>query len=219
MYSLIRPSAETIKEFLDHQSSLPFSYTDVGATRTMPAHVRPSLVDRYVIHHSRIQLGNGQRIFERAKGALTRWEMFNLYWIRIYSPDTRPKIGSSVAILIRALGIWALNAARIVYVIDESGEIDKFGFACGTLPDHAESGEERFTVEWNHEDDTVWYDLTSFSRLNQWPSRLGFPYIRALQKKFGRESLQTMVSSCSGRCPEMQQAILFNQEHDHSESF
>ena len=35
----------------------------------------------------------------------------------------------------------------------------KFGFAYGTLPDHAATGEERFLIEWNQDDDSVWYDI------------------------------------------------------------
>jgi len=34
-------------------------------------------------------------------------------------------------------GVWFLNAARIVYVIDEPR---RFSFAYGTLPGHAERG-------------------------------------------------------------------------------
>jgi hypothetical protein len=52
----------------------------------------------------------------------------------------RPRKGGGVAILARSIGLWWLNACRIVYVVDK---VDKFGFAYGTLPDHARSGEER----------------------------------------------------------------------------
>ena len=38
----------------------------------------------------------------------------------------------------------------------------RFGFAYGTLREHAESGEERFTVEWSRDDDRVWYDILAF---------------------------------------------------------
>ena len=47
-------------------------------------------------------------------------------------------------LLARALGLWVLNACRIVYVIEEDGPLRRFAFAYGTLPEHAESGEERF---------------------------------------------------------------------------
>ena len=42
-----------------------------------------------------------------------------------------------------------MNAGRVVYLVDEDGPVPRFGFAYGTLPGHAESGEERFLVEWD----------------------------------------------------------------------
>jgi uncharacterized protein (UPF0548 family) len=43
---------------------------------------------------------------------------------------------------------WSLNPCRVVYVLEETGgEVERYGFAFGTLPGHSEEGEERFTVE------------------------------------------------------------------------
>jgi uncharacterized protein (UPF0548 family) len=84
-----------------------------------------------------------------------------------------------------------MNACRIVYVIDESSNSQRYGFAYGTLPDHAEIGEERFTVEFNPHDQTVWYDLYAVSR----PSALAlwaYPFTRSLQKRFARDSKAAM---------------------------
>jgi uncharacterized protein (UPF0548 family) len=101
--------------------------------------------------------------------------------------------GTTVAVLAKVFGFWSLNAARIVYVIDER-DTDKarFGFAYGTLPDHVERGEERFTVEWGA-DDSVWYDICAFSRPKHPLARLGFPMTRMLQKRFVRDSLAVML--------------------------
>lgn len=84
-----------------------------------------------------------------------------------------------------------MNACRIVYVIEEHRSSPRYGFAYGTLPDHGEIGEERFTVEFNPDDQTVRYDLYTLSR----PStlvRLAYPFIRALQKRFARDSKTAM---------------------------
>jgi uncharacterized protein (UPF0548 family) len=48
-------------------------------------------------------------------------------------------------------------------VVDEDGPVSRYGFAYGTLADHGESGEERFTVEWNRSSDKVFYDILAFS--------------------------------------------------------
>ena len=97
-----------------------------------------------------------------------------------------------VAILARSLGLWWLNACRIVAVVNEHGPVNRFGFVYGTLPDHAGSGEERFLIEWDREEGSVWYDILAFS----WPrhvlARLGYPWARRVQKRFGRDSAAAM---------------------------
>ena len=52
----------------------------------------------------------------------------------------------------------------------------------------AESGEERFTVEWHEADDAVLYDIVAFSRPQQFLTRLGYPFARRMQKRFARDS-------------------------------
>jgi len=54
------------------------------------------------------------------------------------------------------------------------------------------SGEERFQVEWSRNDDTLWYDILAFSRPNHFLTRLGYPMVRRIQKKFARDSAVAM---------------------------
>src|ERR687894_409824 len=103
---------------------------------------------------------------------------------------TYPEVGGSLACL---LGLWWLNACRIVYVVDEEGPVTRFGFANGTLPGHAGVGEERFLIEWDRASGEVWYDILAFSRPHVFLSRLGYPYLRRVQGRFGRESTAAMV--------------------------
>jgi len=88
-----------------------------------------------------------------------------------------------------------------VYVVDnetggrtETDAIARFGFAYGTLPDHIERGEERFLIEWNHSDDSVWYDILAFSQPRHPMVKLGAPVARVMQKRFARDSLRAMRS-------------------------
>jgi uncharacterized protein (UPF0548 family) len=187
MLSLRKPSAQSIRPFLEAQAKLPFSYAAVGATaKTPPA--------GYAVDRTRIKLGEGEPVFHAAKAALRRWEQFHLGWVEAWSPDTAIQTGEVVAVMGRAIGLWWLNACRIVYVVDESGPINKFGFAYGTLPGHVESGEERFLIEWDRGDNGVWYDILAFSRPNYILTRLGYPVVRRTQKRFGRDSAAAMLS-------------------------
>ena len=186
MLSLRKPSVEALRRFLDTQRELPFTYEAVGATATIPP-------GGFVVDRTRIKLGEGEGVFQRAKAALRRWEQFRLGWVEAWSPDTPIQKGEVVAVMGRAVGVWWLNACRVVYVVDEAGPITKFGFAYGTLPGHVESGEERFLIEWDRSDNGVWYDILAFSRPNHFSARLGYPVVRRLQKRFGRDSAAAML--------------------------
>ena len=135
-------------------------------------------------------IGNGDKDWESAKNAIVSWKMFEMPWVRLCWPDTPIEEDRNVAILIRHFGFYSLNAARIVYVIDKW---DWFGFAYGTLSDHGESGEERFTVRLDREDGDVIYDLYAFSRPNYFSAKLGYPLTRSLQKQFAADSKAAML--------------------------
>ncbi|HEY2428473.1 MAG TPA: DUF1990 domain-containing protein [Acidimicrobiales bacterium] len=186
MMSLRRPSAATIRAFLTSQAKLGFTYTAVGATASRPP-------DGYVVDHTRVKLGEGEEDFTKARAALGRWEQFRLGWVEACPPETPIQAGGVVAVVARRFGLWWLNACRIVYVVDEAGPVGRYGFAYGTLPDHAGAGEERFLVEWDRASGEVWYDILAFSRPHQPLTRLGYPCMRRVQKRFGRESAAAMV--------------------------
>lgn len=146
----------------------------------------------YVVDHTRSKLGEGEKVFAAAKAALEHWQQFRLGWLEATPQDTPIKEGQVVAILARSIGLWWLNACRIVAVVNEDGPVKRFGFAYGTLPDHAGSGAERFLVKWDREDDGVWYDIFAFSRPHHFLARLGYSVVRRTQKRFGRESAAVM---------------------------
>ena len=204
MFLLRKPSQKIVAQFIASQRSLPFSYAAVGATQdTATAEQLPG----YNVDHNRIKLGEGAETYRRAVAALKSWQQFELGWVTIVPPGEPLAVGTTVALRFQVFGLWWLSAARIVNVFDESNErglaenIDggqaltaRFGFAYGTLPDHVERGEERFSVEWRA-DDSVWYDIHAFSRPKHPLVRLGYPVARALQKRFVKQSLAVMVKT------------------------
>jgi uncharacterized protein (UPF0548 family) len=186
MLSLRKPSAEITRRFLAEQTGRDFSYPEVGATAgTLPV--------GYNVDRTRIKLGAGEPVFQAAEAALLRWKQFDLGWVDTWPPETPIQVGAVVAIVARTVGLWWLNACKIVYVVDEPGPIRRFGFAYGTLPDHAGRGEERFLIEWNRADDGVWYDILAFSRPNHLLARLGYPIVRRTQRRFGRDSAAALL--------------------------
>src|SRR5688572_3499291 len=131
MFLLTKPSEGVVRQFIASQENLSFSYAEVGGTRGEP----PS---GYTLDRNRIKLGTGRETFERAILALRKWRQFDLGWVKIVPDETAIEPGATVAIRAWTFGFWSLSASRIVYVINEDGPIEKFGFAYGTLPDHVE---------------------------------------------------------------------------------
>ena len=184
MFLLTKPNEERIRGFLFSQKDERFTYPEADIAR----HQSPR---GYTLDHNRIKLGEGADVFRRAVEAIRRWEMFNIGWLQLCWPDAPIEVGSTVAVLAALRFCWSLNACRIARVFDE--DLRRYGFAYGTLPDHAERGQESFIVEWNIDDDSVWYDLSAYSRPNQLIAKLGYPFARALQKRFARDSMQAML--------------------------
>ena len=194
MLSLTRPSEARIRQFLAQQRGLPYSYPDVGSSLGKP----PA---GYVLDHHRVRLGEGLQVFERARAALRDWAMFRVGWVEVCPPGSPIEEGTTVALLARGLGLWALFACRIVGVIEEHGPVESYGFAYGTLPGHALSGEERFTVRWDRAEGSVWYDLLAISRPSHLAWRLGYPLIRRIQRRFAPASLRAMAHAVKGGEP------------------
>lgn len=186
-------SESDIQDFLSRQSHSTFSYDAVRSTAgSPPLH--------YNLDRTHIRLGEGARTWELAVNAVRAWQMFNVPWMKLCWPSAPIRPGTDVAVIVRHFGFWSLNACRIVYVVeDESPERLLYGFAYGTLAQHAVQGEERFTVEWIREDDAVWYEIRAFSRPRELLAKLGYPLCRTLQRRFAAASNAAMLSAVSVR--------------------
>ena len=188
LFRLTAPSEERIRRFISEQKGTGFSYPEVGASAT----IAPT---GYNIDHNRVQLGRGEVTWQRATKAIRTWQMFSMPWVKFHWPSAPILAGTDVAVSVHHFGFYSLNACRIVYVVNEDAPTKRFGFAYGTLAEHAGRGEERFTVEWNREDDTVWYDILAFSCPRYMFARLGYPLSRSLQRKFAKDSKLAMLQS------------------------
>jgi uncharacterized protein (UPF0548 family) len=195
LFFLLKPTPDQISRFLVGASKQDFSYSEVGMS------TRQEFPPYYKLDHNRKLLGKGIAVFETAIQAINDWQMFNFDWIELVH-DASPNIGQVVCINARHLGFHSLNAAKVVYKIDERAgaeapvggtETVRYGFAYGTLADHVESGEERFSVEFNQADESVYYDLLALSTPGKLITRLAYPITRTFQKRFVRYSQAAML--------------------------
>jgi uncharacterized protein (UPF0548 family) len=188
-----RPDPARVDAFLASQRGAAFTYAEVGASRLE----RPPA--GYTIDRNRVRLGEGSDTFERAAAALREWRMLCHEWAAVAPAGAPQAAGTTVAVVVRHYGFWSLNACRIVYVLDgatpDISGVRRAGFAYGTLPQHGAVGEERFMVEWNEADDSVWFDMYAFSRPGNLLAWLGYPLGRRLQRRFARAATRAMVAA------------------------
>ena len=184
MFLARRPSLETIDQFLHDSRDLPLSYSPEGI-------VRPEVARRDVDELT-VAIGNGRADFERARAALLDWTQFNIGWVEVFPRQAPVVVGTVVAVLIHHLGFWSLNGCRVLYCVGGRHDDARFGFAYGTLTNHAESGEELFEVFLDPETNDVLYRIRATSRAHAMLAWVGQPIVRVLQARFRSHSAAAM---------------------------
>jgi uncharacterized protein (UPF0548 family) len=234
-----RPEVGRIEEVLREEGQKDYTHQGyVRMTRGVltraeleaALHSQGELGHVFDVDHLRVQLGQGQECFAKAKQAMQAWKMFDVpSWLEICWPHSAIREGEVLGTLILNMGFYSLTTCRIVYTIDEGSSghnslstgippsdaamqsvvhddqgggsfkdvwgVERFGFAYGTLPCHLVAGEERFVVEWDKTDDTVWYEVLSFSKPQHWMTKLGYPIARWYQEQYHRETAQAMLTA------------------------
>jgi uncharacterized protein (UPF0548 family) len=185
MFLARRPSQKTIDRFLLDSQALPLSYSPIGIATTGTA--------RFSFDQLTVAIGRGDTDFERARAALIAWKQFGIGWLETFPANAPIAAGTVVALLIRHLGFWSLNGCRVLYTVGGADDAARFGFAYGTLTNHAESGEELFEVFIDPQTDDVMYRIRARSRPQATLARIGLPIARVLQARFRRHSAAAMA--------------------------
>lgn len=181
------PSDQELAGFLAGVSGSPLSYRPVGLTEPGPRR------RGWVRDHNRVVLGAGEAAWVAARTALAEWAWFDQAWLRLFPAEAPIEVGTEVVIAAGVGPLWSLNACRIVAVHDEAAlSRRRYGFAYGTLPSHAERGEELFQVTMDDVTGEVGLEILAYSRPNLWYSQLGFPVVRTMQRRFAAGAVVTM---------------------------
>ena len=186
MFCLTRPSPSAIARFLERSQRLPLSYAPIGILETT---TRP-------LDEQTVTIGSGRIDFERAKRELRAWTHFALGWVELFPRGASIEPGTVVAVLIRHLGFWSLNGCRVLYHVEDE---TRFGFAYGTLTNHAEAGEELFVVEFDPVTQAVTYRIRAVSWPHALLAYLGQPIVLHLQERFRRDSATAMTRAVESR--------------------
>ena len=183
MFLLHAPSPQDIERFVAASRELQLSYAPVGLVSRTPAGFR--------VDEQTTVIGSGEAAFRRATTALTEWRHFDLGWVQVFPKQAPVVPGSVVAVAVRHLGFWSLNGCRVVSTVGAPGEAT-YGFAYGTLTNHAECGEELFQVSLQPASGDVLYLIRAASKPRAALARLGYPFTRALQARFRRDSARAL---------------------------
>jgi uncharacterized protein (UPF0548 family) len=173
MIILHKPNTDEICRLLAKWQDSPLSYE--------PPPRRGFIADEHAA-----RLGSGTTAYQAACAALDRWHMFPA-WTAVCGKEGQ-ETGRVVAMVVRICGLWWVNPCRILRRCDSE---TTHGFVYGTLPQHAECGEEQFIIE-KRPDDSVWYVIRAFSRPQHCLAWLAFPLARWWQCRFVRDSQRRM---------------------------
>lgn len=175
MLSLRKPSPERLRNLLESWSDAPLSYT-------------PPLENGFIADEHAVRLGSGEATYRKACEALDAWVMFPA-WAEVSRQAVKgQEPGQIVAMMVRICGLWWINPCRILRRCDSE---HTHGFVYGTLPEHAECGEEQFVIE-RRPDGSVWYVIRAFSHPRHWMAWIAFPLARWWQCRFVRDSQRRM---------------------------
>ena len=141
---------------------------------------------------SRSELGRGLRAFDAARDAFRRWEQFDLGWVQVVNLTPRIALGELVAVEAHTACFWSINFSRVVEVVDSP---TRFGFVYATTEFHVEEGQERFVIDFDPASESVSYLIEAISRPRHLLARIGYPFTRAMQHRFQRDSHARMRRS------------------------
>ncbi|KAL4528839.1 hypothetical protein Ndes2437A_g03375 [Nannochloris sp. 'desiccata'] len=207
-FFLLRPSHSDRRALERRIPSLQFNFPHVGITTNTKELNFQDLQDLkgWAINRTRAQVGTGREAYNKAVAALLTWRHFYFDWAFTNAPTI--KRNASVVVIAQSLFLWSMNPLRITSVEknihrkvkNKSGtgvrqqqrKCYQTSFAHTTVAGHQISGEERFTVEWNKENDSVWYEVYTISKPATLVATLAQPLLRFYQRLFVVQSIQAM---------------------------
>ncbi len=204
--SLFKPSDGTLLSLIQKYGYDGFTYQSVGSTESWPTSVFAKLpisevVDGDLLQYRRVSIGSGLHDYRLGMQAIRQAVCFDLPWLDCHR-DGDFKVGDTFSLTARAFGVWASNFCKVVYMEEQESVANRmFSLGLGTLPWHAATGEERFSIFWDYETDEVDFLIGSFSRPQTLLARLFARYLRKQQNRFATESSsrvrQEVESSCN----------------------
>jgi len=168
-------------ELRDRLVGAELTYREVGATMgDLPAGYRQFTCS--------LPIGYSHQLFVAAGDAVSQWQVQLRAGLQV-SASSPTAVAGAVLLLGLEIGSLRLRApCRVVYAVDEPR---RHGFAYGTLAGHPESGEEAFMIE-HHDDDSVSFRITAFSRPATRLAKIAGPLGAVVQRQITTRYLRSL---------------------------
>ncbi len=177
MWSLRRPRDAELAAVLARVAGLAVTYPYVGMSLTGGA---PGY--RKEEHRAPLSID-----LATAAERLASFATHALPYLFVYPRDARVVLRRDVVVCAKVGPVWSINPCRIVHV---ESTPDRFAYAYGTLPGHAESGEESFAVA--RTPGGVIGETIAYARMAEWIAKLGAPIARRVQRTVKRDYLRAL---------------------------
>ena len=191
--SLTKPTSKELLALIRKYEGDELTYKNIGVTEswsesTFAKLPSSNVVDGDLLQCRRVKIGRGHHDYRSATDAIRRALCFDVDWIEC-EHDGDLNTGDVFSLMTRAFGIWTVSFCKVVYVHQEDTDTGKlFSLGLGTLPCHAASGEERFSIAWDYSSDEVHFLIGSFSRPQTLLAKVFVWYLRNQQNRFASES-------------------------------
>ncbi|CAK0753815.1 hypothetical protein CVIRNUC_002249 [Coccomyxa viridis] len=207
-----KPDHSVIDRDVQRSKSASPNHRHAGSTESI-GNDPPLLQQRgWHIDYDCVQVGSGKQAYSNAKEAVKQWKHMDLGWVATNRPVI--EVGQATIVMARVLGLlWMRNPLRIVYQGEQKAPVPacavragrrqsksckkglRFDLGQTTLEGHSLAGEERFSVQWCKEDDSVWYEIYAVSRPATLLAIASYPLTRHYQRRFRRESLSAVQAA------------------------
>jgi uncharacterized protein (UPF0548 family) len=138
--------------------------------------------------------GDATVLFDAATEALQSWAVHRGAGLRVAPADAPLAVGVSVVVAIKLPLVTAIAPCRIVWTVDE---VERFGFAYGTLLGHPEAGEESFVV--TRTAVGIRFEIVAVSRPAEFLARVGSRVTRQIQRRTTSRYLSALHDSVARR--------------------
>ena len=182
-----RPDVTALEVARASVAGRALTYGAVGSSLTGEA------VPGFHTHVEGREIGRGSADLAAARAGLRAWQAHAGVGATVHPHAAPIEEGQVVVVSLPAGPVTVLAPCRIVAVVDE---VDRFGFAYGTLPGHPVSGEEAFVVSLDP-GGAVRFEVRVVARPASFAMRLGEPVARAVEHRAMRRYLKGLARHVS----------------------